>query len=506
MYSSFTRRRLLQTMAASAVMLPLSAWGSASGAIPPSDKLTVAFIGVGSQGIRVLLDLLRLSEVQVVAVCDVNRGNTDYLEWGPNELRNKVRGTLQDSTWGERNTGVAAGCEVARDIVTRFYAKENRKTGYTGCSAYEDYRELLAKEHDLDAVVVSTPDHWHAPIAIAAMRAGKHVYSQKPMAHSVWESREMPRIARETKRQAAVSIFNAHAPASAQVREALAGNIGAVHQVDIWTTRASSFWKQGLPTPVNPDPVPPSLNWNLWLGPAALRPYSHVYQPFTWRAWYDFGCGALGDMGEYGLDTIYRAIGPLGVPERISASSSELFPASFPVCSNVHFHYSSTEHRPALDLNWFDGGMQPQRPAELSMSVPMLDEGVIYHGEKGKLLTEFMGQNPRLLQPNGTLTEPDPGKSSGDQLYLASRPDFGKGAVGASAEHYLDWVRGCQGGPAPRTSYEFEQPIVETLLLGVIAQRTHEALRWNQAEMRFAQGSAKATSLLRPSMRSPFEL
>ncbi|WP_419804449.1 Gfo/Idh/MocA family oxidoreductase [Terriglobus sp.] len=503
MSSQLSRRSILRTTGLGALGLGVSRYGRAW-AVPPSDRLTVACIGVGSQGLRVLLDMLRLPEVQVMAVCDVNRGSTDYLEWGPGELRTKVRATLQDSSWGASNAGPAAGREVAQGIVNAFYAKERNKPGYSGCAAYEDYRDLLAKEHGLDAVVVSTPDHWHATIAIAAMRAGKHVYSQKPMAHSVWESREMPRVAEETKRAAAVSIFNAHAPASEQVREAITGGaVGAVHQVDIWTTRASSFWKQGLPTPAMADPVPPSLNWNLWLGPAAARPYSHVYQPFVWRAWYDFGCGALGDMGEYGFDTIYRALG-LGVPEQISASSSELFPDCFPVASAVQFRYGATGGKPAVALNWFDGGMQPARPMELPASVPMLSEGVIYHGEKGKLLTEYMGQHARVLTPDGRLTELHPKEASGDVPYQTARPELGPGAAGAVTEHYLDWIRACQGGPAPRTSYAFEQPIVETLMLGVIAQRTHEVLRWDAAGMKFVQGSERATALVKPTMRAPF--
>ena len=258
-----TRRELLRGLGSMAVALPMARFAGA--AVPPSDKLTVAIIGVGSQGMRVLLDMLRLTEVQVVAVCDVNRGSDGYEDWGGSELRTKVRGVLGDSSWGSQYAGPAAGREVAQDVVNRYYAKEKGRPGYRGCAMYEDYRELLAKEHDVDAVVVSTPDHWHATIGIAAMRAGKHVYSQKPMAHSVWETREMVRVAAETKRATSVSIFNAQAPASAQIREAV-GQIGPVHAIDIWTTRASSFWKQGLPTPSVADPVPAFLNWEMWLG------------------------------------------------------------------------------------------------------------------------------------------------------------------------------------------------------------------------------------------------
>jgi predicted dehydrogenase len=320
------RRDFARAAGVSTALMLAPSWASAFRAVKPSDKLTVAFIGVGSQGQRVLMDLLRMPEVQVVAVCDVNRESSDYLDWGPNELRDKVRLLLQEPTWGASSPGPTAGREVAKSIANAFYAKNAGKSSYQGCAAYEDFRELLAKEKDLDAVVVSTPDHWHALIAVAAMKAGKHVYSQKPMAHTVWEAREMARVAKETGRATQVSIFNAQTPESRRVIDMLhSGVLGPVQRVDLWTTRPAAFWKQGLATPVTADPVPAGFNWDMWLGPAAFRPYNHAYLPFVWRAWYDFGCGAVGDMGEYAFDTIVRGL-DLGVADQVYASSTELFP------------------------------------------------------------------------------------------------------------------------------------------------------------------------------------
>jgi predicted dehydrogenase len=397
------RREVLRALGLAASSLSLNRAGLAMpriGAnIEANDKLTIGCIGVGSQGLRVLLDMLRLPEVQVVAVCDVNRGSSDYLDWGPNELRNKVRTVLQDSSWGATLPGPSAGREVAQVIINAFYAKERGRSNYKGCTAYEDFRELLGKEKDLDAVIVSTPDHWHGPIAIASMRAGKHVYSQKPMAHSVWECREMARVAKETGRATQVSVFNSNSPASQQVRELLSSvGIGPVRSIDIWTKRASAFWKQGLATPTHADQIPDGLNWDMWLGPAPMRPFSRSYLPFVWRAWYDFGCGALGDMGEYGFDTISRAVG-LQAADRIEASSTDLFPECYPVASSVHFNFAKTASRPEVKLNWYDGGIEPRRPPELGDdgAMGMDGEGVIYTGDSGKLMTAFMGQNPCLL-------------------------------------------------------------------------------------------------------------
>ncbi len=471
-----------------------------------NDKLTIGCIGVGSQGLRVLLDMLRLPEVQVVAVCDVNRGSSDYLDWGPNELRNKVRTVLQDPSWGGTLPGPSAGREVAQAIVNAFYAKERGRSNYKGCTAYEDYRELLGKEKDLDAVIVSTPDHWHGPIAIASMQAGKHVYSQKPMAHSVWECREMARVAKETGRATQVSVFNSNSQPSQQVHDLLHGGaIGPVRSIDIWTKRASAFWKQGLATPTHADPIPDGLNWDMWLGPAPMRPFSRSYLPFVWRAWYDFGCGALGDMGEYGFDTISRAVG-LQAANRIEASSTDLFPECYPVASAVHFNFPKTASRPEVKLNWYDGGLEPRRPAELPDDAAMGKdgEGVIYTGDSGKLMTGFMGENPCLLSLDGKVAMPFGTSAKKEEPFQPARPELGPSASSADAAHYLEWVRACQGGPPARANYGFEAPIVETLLLGCIAVRTHEVLAWDAENFRLTRGSDRAAAMLKPQCRSPW--
>lgn len=502
------RREVLQGLGFSAASLLLPDGRAFAQKVAANDRLTVACIGVGSQGMRVMLDVLRLPEIQVVAVCDVNKGSSDYLDWGPNELRNKVRDVLEDPSWGAGLTGPTAGTDAAQRIVNAFYAKRTGQPAYSGCAAYEDYRELLNKEKQLDAVIVSTPDHWHAPIAIASMRAGKHVYSQKPMAHSVWECREMARVAKETGRATQVSIFNSNSTASRQVSEIIgSGAIGHVRSIDIWTKRSSRFWKQGLATPTQADPVPAGLNWDMWLGPAPMRPFSRAYMPFVWRAWYDFGCGALGDMGEYGFDTIARAVG-LNTADRVEASTTDRFPECYPVSSSIHFHFDKTASRPELTINWLDGGLEPARPAQLPPDTALGSggEGVIYSGDSGQLLTEFMGQNPMLLSNSGKLEKFQSGVPAAPELYDARRPEAGKSATSANAEHYLEWVRACRGGPAARANYAYEAPIVESLLLGCIAVRTHELLQWDAETFSLSGASEQASRLLKPQFRAPWGL
>ncbi len=501
------RREFIYSLGASGALSSLPALRASASRVAPSDKLTIGCIGTGSQGLRVLLDLLRMPEVRVVAVCDVNRFSSDYLDWGPNELRNKVRTVLGDSSWGSAFPGPTAGREAAQAVVNSYYSTQAGKTS-TDCTAYEDFRELLTKEKDLDAVVVSTPDHWHAIIAIAAMRAGKHVYSQKPMAHNVWECREMARVAAETKRATQVSIFNSCLPPAQQIHGLLAADaIGTVRSIDIWTKRASRFWIQGLATPTQPDPVPAGLNWDMWLGPAPLRPFNRAYLPFVWRAWYDFGCGAFGDMGEYGFDTITRAIG-LGVVSRIEASTTDRFPDCYPVASSVHMDFETDGTRPALRINWFDGGLEPSRPRELPYAETIGEggEGVIYHGDHGKLLTAYMGQNPRILSASGKINVPFPASAATRTPFSAENPELGESASGANADHYLEWINACRGGAPARANYAFQAPIVETLLLGCIAVRTHEPLVWNARDFTLPQASGEATALLHPAYRAPWRL
>lgn len=498
-----TRRLFCSGAGAAAALL----YARPAAAVAPSDKLTVACIGVGSQGLRVAIDLLRLSEVQIVAVCDVNRGSSDYLDWGKDELRGKVRTLLGDPNWGVNFAGPTAGLEPAQAIVNAYYAKQAGRATGRGCTAYTDFRELLAREKDLDAVVIGTPDHWHAVIAIAAMRAGKHVYSQKPMAHTAAEARQMAEVAGQTKRATQVSVFNSQTPESLRVIKLLGdGTIGPVTRVDLWTTRASSFWRQGLATPQAPDPVPASLNWDMWQGPAPARAYSRQYLPFVWRAWFDYGCGAIGDMGEYGFDTIFRAL-HLGAAESVEATSSELFPDCYPVASTLAYRFAARGSMPPVELHWYDGGIRPERPHELALGERMGvgGEGVMYTGAKGRLIAGFMSQAPRLLHPDGAFDPAMPTLTPPNAPFDPARPELGMSATASSAAHYREWIGACHGGPPASGNFQFQAPIVEALMLGNIAIRTQEALEWDIEAFRLKRGTAAAAALLTPRYRAPWE-
>lgn len=469
-----SRRAFLSGAASAAAfsILPRHVLGGA-GYVPPSDKLTLACIGVGAQGTRVMMDFLKLPEVQVVAVCDVNRQSSDYSEWGKNELRDKVRALLGDPDWGSKLTGPTAGRDPARQVVEAYYGKAKVSGTYHGCAAYNDFREALHQEKDLDAVVVCTPDHWHAPISIMAMKMGKHVYCQKPMSHSAVEARRMAEVARETKVATQIAVANSASPITRVLQEwMLAGAVGPVRRVENWSSRP--FWPQGLDRPDHADAIPDGFDWDLWLGPAPERPFSHVYLPFVWRGWFDFGNGALGDMGQYSFDTIFRML-KLTAPTTIQASSTKPFKESFPEASLIHWEFPARDDMPPVEINWYDGDLKPPRPDELpdGQEFGAENEGLLVIGDLGMIMAGFEGEHPKIL--------PESRKRS-----FIPPPD----RLPRSPGHYQEWIRAAKGGPPALANFEFEAPIGETLMLGNIALRTGEKLKWDSDNFKVTNSSA----------------
>src|SRR5881396_2641735 len=349
--SCVSRRTFLgQTAAAVFSIVPRRVLGGA-GYVPPSDKINIAFVGVGSQGLRVMLHFLREPDVQGIAVCDPNKVSANYPQWNAHEFCNSVRKLLgADSGWdwlspdkpiqlthSLRVTSGVAGREPCQKIVDAYYGAQQRSGEYRGCAAYSDFRELLEKQKGVDAVVVCTTDNLHAAVSAAAMKKGKHVFCQKPLTHTIHEARRMVEIARETGVATQIAVGNLASEATRLLCEWIwDGAIGPVREVINWSSRP--FWPQGLERPKEAQPVPDGLDWDLWLGPAAERPFNHAYLPFVWRGWDDFGCGALGDMGPYSFDTIFRVL-KLEAPVSVEASSSERYEETYPLASIVRYNF-----------------------------------------------------------------------------------------------------------------------------------------------------------------------
>jgi predicted dehydrogenase len=363
-----SRRRFLgQTAAATAfTLVPRYVLGGEDH-IAPSDKTTLAGIGMGGQGIQDMAALQQFPEIQVVAVCDVNRESGGYISW------NWSRGTAQQ----------VAGREPARRAVDEGYAALKNSGKYQGCKAYSDFRHLLDKE-DVDAVMIATPDHAHAVITMAALKKGKHVYCEKPLTYSVDEARKITDAARQAKVATQLGNQGQATDEARLVREFIDdGAIGPVREVRVWCPARFWHWPATAGRPAETPPVPNGLDWDLWLGPAPERPYHPEYHPWTWRNWWDFGTGLLGDLGCHKLSTVFKAL-QLGYPTSVEASSTKLNPETYPLGVIARFEFPARGDLPPVTLSWYDGGLKPPRPKQLETGRRMSD--VTYIGDDGTLM------------------------------------------------------------------------------------------------------------------------
>lgn len=351
------RRNFLKTsVAASAFMIvPRHVLGGPA-YVAPSDKINIAAVGVNGKG---KTDIRQCAHENIYALCDID------------------------------DTKMAA--TLAEDWTEPFRDKAKK---------YRDYREMLDNEPEIDAVIVSTPDHMHAPIATHAMSLGKHMYVQKPLTHTVEEARLLAKMSRDEN--VVTQMGNqGHAEEGARlINEWVAdGVLGNVSEVHCWTNRP--VWPQGIARPEGSDAVPSSMNWNLWLGAARHRPYlERRYHAFNWRGWREFGTGVVGDMGAHIIDHPYWAL-DLDLPTHISASSSRWGRGmeSFPIASKIHFEFPAKGSRPAVKMTWYDGGLLPERPELMENGRQMGDNdgGVLIVGDRNTLMHGVYGRDPRLI-------------------------------------------------------------------------------------------------------------
>jgi predicted dehydrogenase len=495
-----TRRQFLASTGAVAAGISLAPGHVLGGPkhVPPSEKVTFGYIGCGTQGLRQLMPLLQRADARVVAVCDPNRKSDDYPEWGRHEVNGKVRKFLSDPAWAKDSRGGLCGREVGETIVNQHYARQAGSEA-KACRAYSDFRELLEKEEGLDAVYIMTPEHLHGVIAVRAMRHGKHVITHKPMANVLHEIR----VARDTAcaTGTATHLFcAAGVTTSPQIREWIeSGAIGAVREVHNWSTRP--FWPQGMTKPpAEPLPIPEGLEWDLWLGPAAMRPYHSDYTHAVFRGWYDFGTGALGDMGHYSFHQIFEIL-QLGSPISVQASRSHFWQienytwhkqvnrVSYPRASTITWEFAATPDRPLVTLHWYDGGLRPPLPKELEADGDdMPEEGMLFIGEHGKILADFTAGRPRLI-PKARMNafEAPPQKYP--------RPE-------AELDQFLNACRGLRESDA---SFEKAYPFAEAILLGTIALRVEKKLFWDSTKFEFTN-SDEANKLKFRENRPGWEL
>ena len=445
--TAISRRQFLQasaTVAAPFMIVPRHVLGGV-GHTPPSEKLNIAAIGAGGQAAA---DLHELRSQNIVALCDVD---------------------------DER---AAESFEL-----------------FSKASRYKDFRKMLEKEDkNIDAVLVAVPDHCHAVASIAAIKMGKHVYCEKPLTRTVHEARAVAKVAREAGVATQMGNQGMAFEGNRLINEWIwDGAIGPIHEVHVWSDRPTHngklFWAQGVERPTDALPVPPTLDWDLWLGPAPYRDYNPAYAPFKWRGWWDFGSGGLGDMGIHNIAPVFSAL-KLTAPTAVDSSSTLVYKDSLPLASTVHYEFPERGDMPPVRLHWYDGGMLPPRPEELDEGEELdREDGILFVGEKGKILVEGWGGNePRLIPKSRMKEYRQPEKS-----------------LPRSAGHHKEWIEACKGNGTTRSNFDFAGPLTEAVLLGTLSVRTGRRLLWDAENMKVTNDS-EANALLHYKYREGWSL
>lgn len=409
---------------------------SATKAISPNEKLNVAGIGVGGKGES---DIAAVGQGNnVVALCDVdwNRAGASFDKF-PNARR------------------------------------------------YKDFREMLDKEaNNIDAVTISTPDHTHAIAAMACMQLGKSVFVQKPLTHDIYEARILTEAARKYKVATHMGNQGHQGEGIRRVCEWVQGGlIGQVKEVHIWTNRP--VWPQGIGRPLDTPPVPDTLDWDLWVGPAPMRPYNPAYVPFAWRGWWDFGCGALGDMACHIMDAAFTSL-KLGYPTSVSAKFEGANEETAPLWSIIHYKFPERPGMNPVDIYWYDGGKLPERPAGIPDNEKLGDgdNGSLFIGEKGMITCGEYAGEPRPVP--------------------YAKPDIPK-SIPRSIGHYQEFIRAAKGGEPAGGNFDYAGPFTEMVLLGNLAIRCGgSTLEWDGPKMT-CTNNAQANQYVKREYRSGWD-
>ncbi|WP_422082578.1 Gfo/Idh/MocA family protein [Ulvibacterium sp.] len=418
------RRKFIKNVAATSAafsIVPNHVLGKTH--VPPSDTLYIGAFGVGGRGSGVIRGLDETKKVKFVALCDVDD-------------------------------------KRAADTYKK-YPKAKR---------YKDFRKVYDQHlSEIDAIMVATPDHTHAPIALPFMKAKKHAYVEKPLTHNINEARMMTNVAKENGIVTQMGNQGASSDGSREAKEWIqSGIIGKVYKVDCWTNRP--VWPQGVPIPKGKDSIPKGLDWDLWLGPAAMRDYNDSYLPFKWRGWWDFGTGALGDMGCHIMETPFGVL-DLGYPSEAEASCTTNWVGDFveadysqscPASSIVRLKFHTEEHGD-IALNWYDGGLKPDLPDELGEGETIGDGGggSVFYGTRGILVADTYSRNARLL----------PSKNM--ELFNAPKP-YLKRIEGDTGGHQRNFVEGCLNGVETSSDFKRSGPLTEAVLMGNLAIRAFQ--------------------------------
>jgi predicted dehydrogenase len=442
-----SRRRFVTATAstvAAVTILPRHVLGG-PGFVAPSDKVNVGLIGAGGQGRTNTRSLMQEEDCQVIALADPCE------EWDLSPYYYK---------------GKAGSGPVKQEIEEKY----KEKTPNYKCKVYEDFRKMLDKEKEIDAVLIATPDHLHAYVSILAMKAGKHVYCEKPLTRDIAEGRLVAKVARETGVATQMGNHGRSSEGHRQTAEWLwDGAIGQVREVHAWG--AAGGFASGKGRPEGRPGVPGELDWDLWLGPAEWRPYHPAYAPFNWRGWWAFGGGGLPDVGPHHIDPAFNALeldNPLTVEATAPGVDEE-------VCSTgvlATYRFGPRKNMGPMTLYWYDGGLRPPTPAGVDPDDPVQrlgegDNGILFIGEKGMITAAGWSGMPRLLPL--------------DLHRDYKRPDKTLPRVEG---HHADWIQACKGGTPACSNFDYASRLNELILLGSVALRAKKLLKWDRENMK----------------------
>ena len=450
MTASFSRRALVKQTAmaagavAAATVVPRHVLGGPR-QIAPSERMNIAGIGIGGMGAG---NLRNMETDNIVALCDVDK--------------NYVARTIQR---------------------------------YPDAKLFVDFREMLDKQKDIDGVMIATPDHTHAVISMAAMRAGKHVYCQKPLTHNVYEARTLAKTAKEAGVATQMGIQGHSGEGIRLICEWIwAGLIGEVREVDAYCSLTYYPWghaswsSQWSERPKETPPVPTGLDWDLWIGPAHMRPYHRAYHPRTWRCWWDFGSGMMGDRGVHTFDPIFWPL-KLTAPTSIDATTCGNTPEVHPLSAIVTYHFPARGDLSPVKLTWYEG-TRPPRPADLEDGRRLPAEGgVVFKGTKGSIMCGVYGNSPRII-PEA-------------KMQAAERPE--KTIPRVQGSHEQDWIRACKSGEPAGADFSYSGPLAEACCLGNIAQRVDTRVEWDAENMKVTN-LPDANKYIRTEYRTGWEL
>lgn len=464
--SKSSRRYFTKTMATGAagfMILPRHVLGG-TGYTPPSDKVNIGVVGAGGQGRHNIQNLIKLDDVQITSVTDPGR------YWDLHRFYYKS----------------IAGREPVSEMINNHYRGqgENKKV-----RQYKQFREMMDKEKDVDAILCSTPDHTHAYITIAALKAGLHVYCEKPMAHNIYEAREVGKVVRETGLATQMgNVGHSQDGMRSTVEYLQDGAIGTVREIHTWVP--ASRWNPGVTgLPADASSLPYDFDWEEWLGPAPFRPYNDLFTPVTWRDFWIYGCGALGDFGCHDMDLPFWAF-DLTAPSEIQIhpagqSNSEIVPYG----EAGTYSFPKKNGQAALKLHWYSGGLKPDWNPHLPADFKFKSRSAMYVGDKGVIITEGGDRKPQIFP---------------ETLRQSYQPPAER--IPRSKGHFRDWVDAIKNDGQSSANLDYGSRLTELTLLGVLSLRMNgERIHWDAENMK-AKGMPEADEIIKEPARKEWDI